>query len=202
MKLTKGRISKLFNKKRQTAKKYKNKKKNHVVKTFRKNTHINLHNSTLKKTLKGGENSENNIEPITNITSSPVEESIVKEQERQIELPELPESAKEVPTFEKAKENVEEENRKFLEELDNIEIPVNDRKDEIIVVDLPVEKEEKETQELVSTGPTDEDINLMSEEKAAAKIVNDALRDFSGGKRKKKTKGKILKRNLTLKKRN
>ena len=197
MKLTKGRISKLFNKKRQTVKKYKNKKKNHVAKTFRKNTHINLHNSTLKKMLKGGENYENNIQPNTNITSSPVEEYIVKEEERQIELPE---SAKEVPTFEKAKENVEEENRKFLEELDNVETPVSEINDEIIVVDLPVEKEEKETQELVSTGPTDEDINLMSEEKAAAKIVNDALRDFSGGKRKKKTKGKNLKRNLTLKK--
>lgn len=194
MKLTKGRISKLFNKKRQTAKKYRNKKRSHVAKTFRKNTHINLHNSTLKKALKGGEYAN------ANITSSPVEELIVKEQENiENKVIEIPESAKVVPTLEKAQENVEEENQKFLEMLDSMEIPVEEEKDKIITVDLPVEKEKGP--DFISMGPTDREIELMSEDKEASKIVNDALRDFSGGKRKKRTKGKIFKRNLTLKKR-
>ena len=47
MKLTKGKLSKLFNKKKQSHKKIKNKKskKNN---TFRKNKNINLANKTLK----------------------------------------------------------------------------------------------------------------------------------------------------------
>ena len=48
MKLTKGKLSKLFKKNKQSHKKRNNKKKNHKRNTFRNNKKINLANKTLK----------------------------------------------------------------------------------------------------------------------------------------------------------
>jgi len=55
MKLTKGKLMKIYNKKRQTMRKLKKKgKKNRRGKTFRKRRPLNLHSKTLKKILKKG----------------------------------------------------------------------------------------------------------------------------------------------------
>jgi hypothetical protein len=55
MKLTKGKLSKIYNKKRQTMRKLKkNGKKNRRGKTFRKRRPLNLYSKTLKKVLKKG----------------------------------------------------------------------------------------------------------------------------------------------------
>jgi len=54
MKLTKGKLSKIQNKKKQSLKRYKKGGKTHKSKTFRKRKHLNLHNTSLKK-YRGGQ---------------------------------------------------------------------------------------------------------------------------------------------------
>ena len=79
MKLTKGKITKLLNKKRQSKKNYKNKKvKTKNRRTFRKKRNINLSNKTLKnyrykKTLGGDIESNKKIESTETETTQPVE---------------------------------------------------------------------------------------------------------------------------------
>ncbi len=58
MKLTKGKIRKLYNKKNQTFKKYKNKKASYERKTFRNKKSVNLARKTLKK-VSGGADDQN-----------------------------------------------------------------------------------------------------------------------------------------------
>ena len=48
MKLTKGKLSKILNKKKQNMKKYKNKISNEKNKTYKNKKGLNLHNSTIK----------------------------------------------------------------------------------------------------------------------------------------------------------
>jgi hypothetical protein len=48
MKLTKGRLLKIINKKKQTMKKYKRKTSNEKNKTYKEKKSLNLHNSTIK----------------------------------------------------------------------------------------------------------------------------------------------------------
>jgi hypothetical protein len=68
MKLTKGKLSKIRNKKNQSAKRFKNTGKGRKTKTFRKRRALNLHNTSLKK-YNGGqgaktpENESKIIEP-------------------------------------------------------------------------------------------------------------------------------------------
>ena len=104
MKLTKGKISKLYNKNKQTLKKKANKRKtSNKSKTFRRKQKINLARKTLKrfhyKKQKGGEiippkevttkddadvdivSSENVATPIEKSVVQPVEESVVSEAE-------------------------------------------------------------------------------------------------------------------------
>ena len=50
MKLTKGKLSKLFHKKKQTMRRYKNQRKyRRASKTFRQRKPLNLHRSSMKK---------------------------------------------------------------------------------------------------------------------------------------------------------
>ncbi len=217
MKLTKGRISKILNKRKQTLKKHKNKRKTHVGKTFRKNTHINLYNSTLKNYTKGGEKNVTfgspqvlefeRKEPVINIsgtqdqykpsigsslevTPSPIEEQLVKNQDAFSTPIEIPEIAKDVPTLEGAVENLNEEKNEVIEDLSAIPMPqesnVVPQKEppQEVNVDIPLK--------LID----DDEIENLSEEKEAAKIVNNALREFSGGKKKKRTKYMRLKKTL------
>ena len=85
MKLTKGKLSKIRNKKNQSAKRFKNTGKGRKTKTFRKRRALNLHNTSLKK-YNGGqgaktpENESKIIEPTkpdevpatTNVVDEPV----------------------------------------------------------------------------------------------------------------------------------
>ena len=57
MKLTKGKLSKIRNKKNQSAKRFKKTGKSRNTKTFRKRRALNLHNTSLKK-YKGGDGSK------------------------------------------------------------------------------------------------------------------------------------------------
>jgi len=55
MKLTKGKLSKIYNKKKQSMRKFKSKaKKSRRRKTFRKRKHLNLNRKTLKHFKHGG----------------------------------------------------------------------------------------------------------------------------------------------------
>lgn len=78
MKLTKGKISKLYNKKKQSLKKAKKRKLSHKRRTFRNKRKVNLARKTLKrfnyKKYKGGAISEE-IPKEENITTSNVEEN-------------------------------------------------------------------------------------------------------------------------------
>jgi hypothetical protein len=77
MKLTKGKLSKIRNKKNQSAKRFKKTGKSNKTKTFRKRRALNLHNTSLKK-YKGGkgpklpENVPQVVEPV-----KPVEPVVV-----------------------------------------------------------------------------------------------------------------------------
>jgi len=62
MKLTKGKLSKIQNKKKQSLKRYKKGRKTHKSKTFRKRKHLNLHNTSLKK-YKGGDGETTEAKP-------------------------------------------------------------------------------------------------------------------------------------------
>ena len=64
MKLTKGKLSKILNKKKQTLKRNKNKKRIDKRKTFRKKKPFNLKNLTLKKWIGGQETDINPLEAL------------------------------------------------------------------------------------------------------------------------------------------
>jgi len=74
MKLTKGRIMKMLNKKRQSLKRYKKGKRSHKIKTFRKRKHFNLHNRSLKKYRGGQPEVASNDKPVD--ASNPTHEII------------------------------------------------------------------------------------------------------------------------------
>jgi hypothetical protein len=73
MKLTKGKISKLYNKKRQSLKKYKKRKSSYKKRTFRNKRKVNLARKTLKrfnyKKHKGGEGETNDTTKDVTTTS-------------------------------------------------------------------------------------------------------------------------------------
>ena len=75
MKLTKGKISKLYNKKRQSLKKHKKIKSSYKKRTFRNKRKVNLARKSLKKINYRGGEGENNDTPkndINEITETPV----------------------------------------------------------------------------------------------------------------------------------
>jgi len=88
MKLTKGKISKIQNKNKQSLKKYKTTGKTHKSKTFRKRRPVNLHISSLKK-YRGGQdksksaspdaaattNSDPTVDPTINLDAAPTTSS-------------------------------------------------------------------------------------------------------------------------------
>ena len=77
MKLTKGKISKLYTKNKQSVKKRKNsKKKTYKSKTFRKNKHSNLFNKTLKHFYGGEQGNDDNYGDIPSGNSSSLDTSV------------------------------------------------------------------------------------------------------------------------------
>ncbi len=89
MKLTKGKISKLYNKKKQTLKKPK-KKTSRKIKTFRNKKHLNLERKTLKRHYKkrrgGADNNTNILSPTKSITNSDDNMSPIKDINNEIDL--------------------------------------------------------------------------------------------------------------------
>ena len=74
MKLTKGKISKLYNKKRQSFKKPKRRKLSNKRRTFRNKKHLNLARKTLKR--KGGGERDNVITPTEELPVTTTQENI------------------------------------------------------------------------------------------------------------------------------
>jgi len=81
MKLTKGKLSKIRNKKHQTAKRFKKSIKGNKTKTFRKRKGLNLHNTSLKKYNGGKLKDDVKEEEDTKSVVSKPEESIEKLEE-------------------------------------------------------------------------------------------------------------------------
>ena len=101
MKLTKGKISKLYKKNRQTARKIKKRKGSLKSKTFRRKRNINLANKSLKKMRryrkqKGGE-ADQEIPKVDDMqtTSSPVEAPVVEAPVVEAPVEEIPVEAPE-----------------------------------------------------------------------------------------------------------
>ncbi len=113
MKLTKGKLSKLMNKKKQTMKKYKKGKRSHRGKTFRKRKHLNLMKKTLKKWV-GGQEVENKVD------ENKIQEEKAGENEKYVE--EEKPTIDPIGLFEKGKERMEDMNTEDINTEDvNIE---------------------------------------------------------------------------------
>ena len=113
MKLTKGKLSKLMNKKKQTMKKYKKGKRSHRGKTFRKRKHLNLMKKTLKKWV-GGQEVENKVDENKNQEEKAGENEKYVEEEKPTIDP--------IGLFEKGKERMEDMNTEDINTEDmNIE---------------------------------------------------------------------------------
>ena len=101
MKLTKGKISKLYNKKKQSLKKKNNRRKSSNKNTFRKKRNINLANKTLKKykKLKGGQDDIAKKDIATPVVEgeNPAEEQPVTSEVEKTIVEETPISPEETP---------------------------------------------------------------------------------------------------------
>ena len=141
MKLTKGKLSKLFNKKKQSHKKKNHKRKSHKRNTFRNKKNINLANKTFKKFKVGGDPDEvpTNIDQIVpsvvedDSDISTVPETVVEVPETVVEVPEevvVPEASEEAR---KAQEFIDEEEARKAQELVDAEASEEARKAQELV---------------------------------------------------------------------
>jgi len=102
MKLTKGKLSKIRNKKNQSAKRFKKTGKSRNTKTFRKRRALNLHNTSLKK-YKGGdgskvpENGTQVVEPTKSVEPAVVPPTTDVVQEMSKEMPPTTDVVQEMP---------------------------------------------------------------------------------------------------------
>lgn len=121
MKLTKGKLSKIQNKKKQTLKRYKKGGKTRKSKTFRKRKHVNLHNASLKK-YKGGSGELTEAKPATSevepIQTDPITQTSLTPSSEQTAQPILEEAK---PTLDEEQQNLEEVNPTLEEEQQNLE---------------------------------------------------------------------------------
>jgi hypothetical protein len=141
MKLTKGKLSKIQNKKKQSLKRYKKGGKTHKSKTFRKRKHLNLHNTTLKK-YKGG---QAKVKPVASETES--------SETKPLEPEPLTQLSQEVqPLPEESQQPVEqpEESQQPVEQLEESQQPARQSEEEQQTVELPLETP---NQEPISSNP-------------------------------------------------
>jgi len=134
MKLTKGKLSKIQNKKKQSLKRYKKGGKTHKSKTFRKRKHLNLHNTSLKK-YKGGQPESIEAKPATEVEQT---EPIQTEPLNQVSEPQVSE-----PQVSEPQDSVQNEGQ-------TIETPVEVSKEEDAA---PIIKEDVEIKEPISSDP-------------------------------------------------
>ena len=103
MKLTKGKLSKLFHKKKQTMRRYKNRKYRRASKTFRQRKPLNLHRSSMKKIGRvGGADPDEKVPLVVKPASDEATTEMVSEP---LSEP-VPEPVAEEPVFEPAVEPV------------------------------------------------------------------------------------------------
>ena len=116
MKLTKGKLSKIQNKKKQSLKRFKKVGKTRKSKTFRKRKHVNLHNASLKK-YKGGQTEPIEAKPVTNEVETtqtyPITQTSLTPSSEQAAQTTLEEQE---PTLEEGQQNLEEVNPILEEE--------------------------------------------------------------------------------------
>jgi hypothetical protein len=159
MKLTKGKLSKIQNKKKQSLKRYKKGGKTHKSKTFRKRKHLNLHNTTLKK-YKGGQAKAVNTEIESSETkplepeplTQPSQEVKPLQEEAQQPVTQPEESQQPVEQLEESQQPVEqpEESQQPVEQLEEVQQPVTQPEEEKQTVELPLETP---NQEPISSNP-------------------------------------------------
>ena len=105
MKLTKGKLSKLFHKKKQTMRRYKNRKYRRASKTFRQRKPLNLHRSSMKKIGRvGGADPDEKVPLVVKPASDEATTEMVSEP---LSEP-VPEPVAEEPVFEPAVEPIPE----------------------------------------------------------------------------------------------
>jgi len=116
MKLTKGKLSKIQNKKKQSLKRFKKVGKTRKSKTFRKRKHVNLHNASLKK-YKGGQTEPIEAKPVTNEVETtqtyPITQTSLTPSSEQAAQTTLEEQE---PLLEEGQQNLEEVNPILEEE--------------------------------------------------------------------------------------
>jgi len=157
MKLTKGKLSKIRNKKHQTAKRFKKSSKGHKTKTFRKRKGLNLHNTSLKK-YNGGKLEDDVKEEETPKTVVSKQEEPAEEQQVPTSDVVAPISEEQEPVSEEQEpvseeqEPVSEEQEPVSEEQVQVEEPVSEEK-EPAQVEEPASISESEEQEPVSEEP-------------------------------------------------
>uniref|UniRef100_A0A6C0JYP6 Uncharacterized protein n=1 Tax=viral metagenome TaxID=1070528 RepID=A0A6C0JYP6_9ZZZZ len=142
MKLTKGKLSKIQNKKKQSLKRYKKGGKTHKSKTFRKRKHLNLHNTSLKK-YKGG---QAKVKPVVNETES----SEIKPLEPE-PLTQPSQEVKPLPEEEKQPVTQSEESQQPVTQLEEAQQPLTQPSQE--VKPLPEEEKQPVTQSEESQQP-------------------------------------------------
>ena len=139
MKLTKGKLSKIQNKKKQSLKRYKKGGKTHKSKTFRKRKHLNLHNTSLKK-YKGGQAKAVNTE-IESSETKPLEPEPLTQPSQEVK-----------PLQEESQQPVTqlEESQQPVEQLEESQQPARQSEEEQQTVELPLETP---NQEPISSNP-------------------------------------------------
>jgi hypothetical protein len=98
MKLTKGKLSKIYNKKKQTMRKFKLKaKRARRGKTFRKKRHLNLNRKTLKNVFRygGGDGSVVQSPGPATVSAAETLRSVLKVEEPEVEEPEVIDASQE-----------------------------------------------------------------------------------------------------------
>jgi outer membrane biosynthesis protein TonB len=187
MKLTKGKLSKLFHKKKQTMRRYKNQRKyRRASKTFRQRKPLNLHRSSMKKIGRvGGADPDEKVplvvKPASDEATITTTESITEPVAEQAVEP-LPEPVAEEPIPEQAVEPVPEPVSEPA--VEPIPEPVTEQAVEPVVVEEPVPEEplakpveepivaENVNPEPASTTPSVADaLNIIADKIATAVVM-------------------------------
>ena len=176
MKLTKGKLSKIRNKKHQTVKRFKKSSKGNKTKTFRKRKGLNLHNTSLKKynggkidddvkeeetpktvVAKQEEPAEEIPAPTSDVVAPISEEPVSEEQEpvaeEQEPVSEEPVAEEREPVSEEP-EPVAEEREPIAEEREPI---AEDEPTPDVITEKPIENEEASEVESIAESDADQE---------------------------------------------
>jgi hypothetical protein len=192
MKLTKGKLSKIQNKKKQSLKRFKKVGKTRKSKTFRKRKHVNLHNASLKK-YKGGQTEPIEAKPVTNELETtqtyPITQTSLTPSSEQAAQTTLEEQE---PLLEEGQQNLEEVNPTLEEEgqqnLEEVKSTLEEGQQNLEEVNPTLEEEGQQNLEevkptLEEEGPTiGEEVKPTLEEDGEQNLeeVNPTLEEDGG----------------------